>query len=119
MTVRVGVIGTGMIGQDHIRRITQVLSGGEVVAVTDVDAALVASWGPAHEEAVIAAMSAGKPVFCEKPLAPTEEACLRIVEAEMAAGRRLVQVGFMRRYDAGYHALKAALEAGEIGAPLL
>ena len=39
MTVRVGVIGTGMIGQDHIRRITQVLTGGEVVAVTDVDAA--------------------------------------------------------------------------------
>src|SRR5438034_1332844 len=39
MTVRVGVIGTGMIGQDHIRRITHVLSGGEVVAVTDVDAA--------------------------------------------------------------------------------
>ena len=58
-------------------------------------------------------------MFCEKPLAPTEEACLRIVEAEMAAGQRLVQVGFMRRYDAGYRALKAALEAGEIGAPLL
>ena len=37
MTVRVGVIGVGMIGQDHIRRITQVLSGGTVVAVTDVD----------------------------------------------------------------------------------
>ena len=149
MTVRVGVIGTGMIGQDHIRRITQVLSGGQIVAVTDVDAAragqvaaglpaatvhptgqdliadggvdavLVASWGAAHEEHVLAAISAGKPVFCEKPLAPTEEACLRIVEAEMAAGRRLVQVGFMRRYDAGYHALKAVLEAGEIGAPLL
>jgi len=149
MTVRVGVIGTGMIGQDHIRRITQVLSGGAVVAVTDVDAAragqvaaglpaatvyptaqdliadggvdavLVASWAAAHEESVLAAISAGKPVFCEKPLAPTEGACLRIVEAEMAGGRRLVQVGFMRRYDAGYHALKAALEGGEIGAPLL
>ena len=149
MRVRVGVIGTGMIGQDHIRRITHVLSGGIVVAVTDlnaaraeqvaarlpaataypaardliadggVDAVLVASWGAAHEEHVLEAISAGKPVFCEKPLAPTEEACLRIVEAEMAAGRRLVQVGFMRRYDAGYHALKAALEAGEIGAPLL
>ena len=37
MTVRVGVIGTGMIGQDHIRRITRVLSGGAVVAVTDAD----------------------------------------------------------------------------------
>ena len=149
MTVRVGVIGTGMIGQDHIRRITQVLSGGDIVAVTDVDAAragqvaaglpsaavyptgqdliadggvdavLVASWGAAHEESVLAAIAAGKPVFCEKPLAPTGEACVRIVEAEMAAGRRLVQVGFMRRYDAGYHALKAALDAGEIGAPLL
>jgi len=149
MTVRVGVIGTGMIGQDHIRRITQVLTGGSVVAVTDVDAAragqvaaglpaatvyptgqdliadggvdavLVASWAAAHEESVLAAISASRPVFCEKPLAPTEEACLRIVEAEMAGGRRLVQVGFMRRYDAGYHALKAALEGGEIGAPLL
>jgi myo-inositol 2-dehydrogenase/D-chiro-inositol 1-dehydrogenase len=149
MTVRVGVIGTGMIGQDHIRRITHVLSGGTVVAVTDLDAAragqvaaglpgvtvypaaqdliadggvdavLVASWGPAHEESVLAAISVGKPVFCEKPLAPTEQACLRIVEAEMAAGRRLVQVGFMRRYDAGYHALQAALAAGEIGTPLL
>ncbi|HEY7145817.1 MAG TPA: Gfo/Idh/MocA family oxidoreductase [Streptosporangiaceae bacterium] len=149
MTVRVGVIGTGMIGQEHIRRITQVLPGGAVVAVTDVDAArarqvagdlpgarlhraspeliadpdvdaiLVTSWGQTHEQHVIAAIEAGKPVFCEKPLATTVAACQRIVAAEMAAGRRMVQVGFMRRYDAGYLALKAAVEAGEIGAPLL
>jgi myo-inositol 2-dehydrogenase/D-chiro-inositol 1-dehydrogenase len=149
MTVRVGVIGAGMIGQDHIRRITQVLSGGTVVAVTDVDAAraqgvadgwpgaavypagrelvasgdvdavLVTSWGPTHEDHVLAAIEAGLPVFCEKPLATTEDACLRIMDAEMAGGRRLVQVGFMRRYDAGYRALKAALDEATIGTPLL
>ncbi len=37
MTLNIGVIGTGMIGQDHIRRLTHVLSGARVAAVTDVD----------------------------------------------------------------------------------
>lgn len=149
MSIRVGVIGTGMIGQDHIRRLSRVLSGAEVVAVTDVnlaaasevaaglriaqvhptgqdliadpgvDAVLVASWGPTHEEFVLACIGAGKPVFCEKPLATTAAACRRIIDAEVAFGRRLVQVGFMRRYDASYRALKEALSSGAIGAPLL
>jgi myo-inositol 2-dehydrogenase/D-chiro-inositol 1-dehydrogenase len=148
MTVHIGVIGTGMIGQDHIRRITDVVTGADVVAVTDVDAArarevasgidaralptghdvindpfvdavVVTSWGPTHAEYVLSAIEAGKYVFCEKPLATTAEDCLRIVEAEQAFGRRLVQVGFMRRYDAGYRAMKEVIESGEIGAPLV
>jgi myo-inositol 2-dehydrogenase/D-chiro-inositol 1-dehydrogenase len=146
--IRVGVIGTGMIGQDHIRRMTRVLSGVSVTAVTDVntevaaaigatigatvhasgaeligdpqvDAVVICSWGPTHEEYVLAAIAAGKPVFCEKPLATTQEACLRIVEAESGYGSRLVQVGYMRRYDEAYRALKAVLATGEIGAPLM
>jgi myo-inositol 2-dehydrogenase/D-chiro-inositol 1-dehydrogenase len=146
--LKVGVIGTGMIGKDHIRRMTSVLSGSSVVAVTDVDpslaaavaspigaqvfpdgasliaapsvdAVVVSSWGPTHEEYVLASIAAGKPVFCEKPLATTAAACLRIVQAEVAAGRRLVQVGYMRRYDVAYRALKAVIDGGEIGAPLM
>jgi len=148
MTLKLGVIGTGNIGQDHIRRITQALSGAVVVAVSDidgeraqkvaqgiggraeatgqaliaakdVDAVLVTSFGATHEEFVLAAIAAGKPVFCEKPLATTAAACKRILDAEVAFGKRLVQVGFMRRYDAGYRMLKALVDQGGIGAPLI
>ncbi len=149
MTLNVGVIGVGMIGQDHIRRLTTVLAGAKVVAVSDanatlakevagrvagakvyatgeeliaakeVDAAIVTSWGPTHATYVLAAIKASKPVFCEKPLATTQGDCSAILDAEAAFGRRLVQVGFMRRFDANYRALKATIAGGEIGAPLI
>lgn len=149
MTLRIGVIGTGAIGRDHARRINNVLQGGRIVALSDVniasceavkndvapdaqifttgeeliaspdvDAVLVTSWGATHEQYVLAAIAAGKPCFCEKPLATTAEGARRIVDAEVAFGRRLVQVGFMRRYDAGYLALKKIVDS-QIGAPLM
>ncbi|WP_306319802.1 MULTISPECIES: Gfo/Idh/MocA family protein [unclassified Streptomyces] len=146
--IRIGVIGAGWIGREHIRRLTDVIAGARVTAVTDidaeraaeaarypgarvladgaslvaaddVDAVLVTSWGPTHAEHVLNAIAAGKPVFCEKPLATTPADCLKIVEAERAHGSRLVQVGFMRRYDQGYRQLKEVIDAGRIGTPLM
>jgi myo-inositol 2-dehydrogenase/D-chiro-inositol 1-dehydrogenase len=146
--LRVGVIGCGMIGTDHVRTLTTAVSGAEVVVVSDadpqraalaaqlagevgiqpdpfaligddrVDAVLVASSEDTHEQFVLACQDAGKPVLCEKPLATTPEACLRVVEAEVAVGRRLVQVGFMRRFDPSYTEMKRLLDSGQLGDPL-
>jgi myo-inositol 2-dehydrogenase/D-chiro-inositol 1-dehydrogenase len=147
MAVNVGIIGTGVMGADHARVLGAMVSGATVGAVfdldgerasasvegipgarvlddpheliKDVDAVLVASSDETHEEFVLACLDAGKPVLCEKPLAATGEGCLRIVDAECALGRRLVSVGFMRRYDTGYLELKRTLDGGHIGGPLL
>lgn len=148
MDLRVGVIGTGAIGEDHIRRLTDVITGVRVVAVSDinaakakriadqygakfyntgeevieaseVDAIVIASWDPTHAQYVIAAIKAGKFVFCEKPLAISADDCKKIVQAEIAGGKQLVQVGFMRRYDKGYRQIKSVIENGKIGELLM
>jgi myo-inositol 2-dehydrogenase/D-chiro-inositol 1-dehydrogenase len=145
-SVGVGVIGAGMMGTNHVRTLTSAVDGAHVAAVADADPAraeaaaalgggrafadpyaliaddavdrvVVASFDASHEEFVLACIAAGKPVLCEKPLATTAEACLRVIEAEVAAGRRLVSLGFMRRFDPAYEELKDRL--GQVGEPLL
>lgn len=144
--IGVGVIGAGLMGAIHARLLADAVPGARVTAVcdpdraaaervargatvhddarsliaaADVDAVIVASPVPTHEPYVLAGIEAGKPVLCEKPLTSTSEAARRIVEAERAAGRRLVTVGFMRRHDPAYLELKAQVDAGAIGRPLL
>ena len=148
VTLAVGVIGTGKIGADHVRRLASQVSGAGVTAVfdvaqecaaeiaddigaaahsswealvdhSDVEAVVIASPGPLHAEQVLACIAAGKPVLCEKPLATTGQDCLKVIEAEVAFGGRLVQVGFMRRYDRAYRVVKMAIDDGSIGEPLL
>lgn len=147
MSLKVGLIGTGMIGQDHLKRLTQVLSSVKVTAVSDidkaravsaapegatvfetpeelinsstVDAIVLCSWGPAHEEQLLACIKAGKPVFCEKPMVTSGDSAIRVMNAEVEYGKRLIQVGFMRRFDADYRRLKSVVDEGTLGAPLM
>ena len=84
--------------------------GEDLILAREVEAVIVASWGPTHAAFVLAAIKAGKPVFCEKPLATTEADCSAILDAEAAFGRRLVQVGFMRRFDPQYLAMKETID---------
>ncbi|MGW2521471.1 Gfo/Idh/MocA family oxidoreductase [Streptomyces sp. NPDC001617] len=148
-TVRIGVIGAGNMGADHVKTLHHHVSGALVTMVADVDegraagvagalpgvraggdpyaviadpevdAVVVASHDATHADLSIAAVEAGKPVLCEKPLAPTLDACVRVVREEREAGRRLISLGFMRRFDPAYVELREALAAGVCGAPLL
>ena len=144
-TISAGIIGAGgFIGQEHLKRLTKRIDGVAVTALYDinkektdalaaaygaesmesvdaliasdkVDAIVITAWDGVHAEMTNKAIAAGKPVFCEKPLATTKADCAEIVRIEQAAGRNLVQVGFMRRYDPDYRKIKAILDSGELG----
>jgi myo-inositol 2-dehydrogenase/D-chiro-inositol 1-dehydrogenase len=145
-TLRVGVIGTGAMGASHVTTLATSVPGAEVTALHDVDAqradrlaaevgaasvptaselidsdrvdaVVVASPDATHELLVLECLSARKPVLCEKPLALGVDGSQRIVDAEVVLGRRLVQVGFMRRYDSAYRALREAVLGGDLGTP--
>jgi myo-inositol 2-dehydrogenase / D-chiro-inositol 1-dehydrogenase len=148
MSIGVGIIGAGVMGADHARIIRTQVAGAHLVAISDADeasarevaretgakravtdpmdvindpavgAVLIASPDSTHADFTIACIKAGKPVLCEKPLAPTAAEGMRVIEAELSAGRRLVQLGFMRRFDPGYTEMKGLLESGRYGEAL-
>ena len=89
-----------------------------LIADPEVDAVLVCAPDDTHAPLAIAAIEAGKPVLVEKPLAATLDGARAVVAAEMKAGRRLVQVGYMRRFDPGYRAMRAVVRDKRFGAPL-
>lgn len=120
----VGVAGrslerTTMFAQQIGEGVVAYPSDVDLVSDPRIDAVIVATPGSAHEGSVIHALKARKPVLCEKPLSTTSAACQRILLHEAEAGRRLVQVGFMRRYDPAFVDLRQALDSGRIGSPLL
>lgn len=90
-------------------------SADALIDGADVDAVVIASPDFTHADLVLASLRAGKPVLCEKPLAVTADEARTVVDAEVALGRRLVQVGFNRRFDPGFQDLKASVDDGSLG----
>ncbi|MBL0885219.1 Gfo/Idh/MocA family oxidoreductase [Myceligenerans sp. I2] len=133
------------MGADHVTRITHRISGAAVTAVVEpdpgragaaaatatgartfarledaldadaLDAVLVATPGRYHEAVLLPALEAGLPVLCEKPLAPDPESSWRVLQAEQKLDRPHIQVGFMRRFDPEYQALRELIASGDAG----
>ena len=148
MTIRVAVVGVGVIGTAHAVNLARSISGAtvtvvndydpqraaalaeqlgarsvdtlsDVFAADDVDAVLLSSPDALHAEQLRLGLPYGKPILCEKPLATNEVDARAVVDAEIALGRRVLQLGFMRRFDPGYVQLKQELTEGRIGEPLI
>ena len=144
VTLAVGVIGTGNIGTAHARALAREVAGAHVSCVYDADEAraasladelgtevaadpeevvrrseaiVIASPDAFHAEQAQMCLDLRRPTLCEKPLAPTIGEASDVVDAELGAGQRLITLGFMRRFDPGYEALKAAMPG--IGQPLI
>lgn len=147
--LRVAIVGAGRMGADHVKRITERVSGAVVSVIVEpdegraaaalelapgaqacasiedalaaglADAVLIATPGQFHEQVLVPALQAGLPILCEKPLTPDPESSLRILELERKLDRPHIQVGFMRRFDVEYQELRALVESGDAGELLM
>lgn len=148
MSIKLGLIGAGRIGKVHAQVIAHAIPEAELVAVADyvedaaaalartynvpfvsadhrdvihhdeVEAVVIASSTDTHAPFIIEAARAGKPIFCEKPiaadLAAIDEALQAVEEADVK-----LQIGFNRRFDPSFQRIKQAIEDGTIGTPHL
>lgn len=86
----------------------------ELLADSGIDAVSICTWNNTHAEISIAAVQAGKHVLVEKPLCRTVEEALQVQRAVEDSGK-ILQIGFVRRYDANAQMLKSLTESGEFG----
>ncbi|MET8872406.1 Gfo/Idh/MocA family oxidoreductase [Nocardia sp. NPDC004604] len=140
-TVTVGLAGTGRIGTSHAETLKH-LPGVDTVIVADADAEraraaagklgvdvvpdidalfaspldglVIATATDSHPELITRAVDAGIPVFCEKPVAADIQGTLEVI-THIENSTVPVQIGFQRRFDAGYRAARAAIASGALG----
>ena len=87
----------------------RVMDSMDVCSSPDVDAVLIASSDDTHARFATATIEAGKPCFLEKPLGATLDQAQEVLDAEVAAGRRLTRVGFMRELDPAHVQVQEAV----------
>src|SRR5690349_8049680 len=135
--MRIGVVGVGRIGSVHSRNLARMLPagallihdnnssaarkiaaevGGEVrptaaALVEDADAIVVATPATERSDVLLAAMTKGIAVFCEKPLAASLDEARVVADTARRTGAR-VQVGFQRRFDPDYRTLHDTVASG-------
>lgn len=142
--LNIGIVGAGRIGNVHAKSITYFIPQARVVKVTDVveesakrlaetygipsystnymdiiddptiDAVLVCSPTPTHADIAIAAMKAGKHVFCEKPVDLTIEKTQKTAQVAKETGVKL-QIGFNRRFDHNHGRVQQLAKSGKLG----
>ena len=139
--MRIGLIGVGRIGVFHASTLRG-LPGVDSLIITDadrerarqvaarfgaeaagsvaelleagVDALVIATVTAAHPELIKRGVQAGVPVFCEKPVAPDVEGTLDVIKSTSGSAVP-VQIGFQRRFDAGFRAAREAAQSGALG----
>ena len=139
--LNIGLLGAGRIGQLHASNIAghkdshlvavsdihqpaaeslaqqhnaAATSSDEIISNPDIDAVLIATSTDTHSDLIEAATSAGKAVFCEKPVDLSLERARQCQKKTSETGQP-VMIGFNRRFDPNFSAVKTALQAGEIG----
>ena len=137
--MRIGIAGVGRIGAFHARTLAGMVESlvladavpGRAAAVAaelgvehvdspadvltaSIDGLVIAAATDAHAALILGSVAAGIPVFCEKPVAP-DAAGTRAVLDKVRSSPVPVQIGFQRRYDAGFAAARAAVSSGELG----
>jgi myo-inositol 2-dehydrogenase/D-chiro-inositol 1-dehydrogenase/scyllo-inositol 2-dehydrogenase (NAD+) len=142
--IGIAVVGAGRAGMIHAVNFRKNVPGARLVAVVDpvsvvraeavnnleieksyadykealndreIDAFIVVVPTAYHRDVVVNAAAAGKHILCEKPMAMTEGECLEMIAAADSAGTKL-QLGFMRRFDAGFRKAKETVDSGAIG----
>lgn len=142
--VRIGIVGLGRLGKRHALNLAKLVDGARLVAAASpvaeerawaaaelnvptydtldallahdgLDAVWLVTPTSLHAEQIEAGVRAGKHVFCEKPVSLSVADCDRVMALAATRPQQVVMIGFMRRFDAGYAALKQRIDSGALG----